>query len=353
MLDNKKLLFVHGHNLTLVSNGFRKIYRTVFESECPVDRFGLLDKIGIDDTLPLVNMVPKPVYKLTGLITDWQDRYQSIYSQVAEKVYATSGTRDIVVMYSGGIDSAGVLVALMQRPEYREFLDAGRFRVAMTTASINEYPELFYRDILPNIPIEPTDYNTLMMDPGVLLVTGDDGDHVIGNTGTPNFLDLGANYLQLPKHTVYPYLDHVDPTGLLSTVVKQLDPHCPFEIVSVCQLYWWVGQCFELQTTMCRPYYWSHISNLSEITTNQKVFRFFMHDLWNTFSFEYMSTNPVYTNGVSIRDFPKQYIVGITGDANYLTKDKIKSQALIYRIRTKTRIYEDLTYAADNLKIIV
>ena len=37
--------------------------------------------------------------------------------------------------------------------------------------------------------IEPTDYNTLMMDPNVLLVTGDDGDHVIGNTGTPNLLN--------------------------------------------------------------------------------------------------------------------------------------------------------------------
>ena len=353
MLNDKKLLLVNQHNLALVSNGFRKIYSTVFNSECPVDRFGLLDKIGINDTVPLVNMVPKPVYKLTGLTTDWQDRYQSIYSQVAEKVYATSGTRDIVVMYSGGVDSAGVLVALMQRPEYQEFLDAGRFRVAMTTASINEYPELFYRDILPNIPIEPTDYNTLMMDPNVLLVTGDDGDHVIGNTGTPNLLNHDDSCLHLPKHAAYPYFDHADPTGLLSTIVRQLDPYCPFEIVSLCQLHWWVGQCFELQATMCRPYYWSHISDLSEIATNQKVFRFFMDDLWNTFSFEYMSTNPVYTDNVSIRDFPKQYIVGITGDSNYLNKVKVKSQKLTCRIRTKTRIYEDLTYAMDNRKIIV
>jgi hypothetical protein len=132
---------------------------------------------------------------------------------------------------------------------------------------------------------------------------------------------------------------------------RQLDPHCPFEIVSLCQLYWWVGQCFEMQTTMCMPYFWSYISDLSEIATNRKVFRFFMDDLWNTFSFEYMSTNPVYTTGVSTRDFPKQYVVGITGDTNYLNKAKVKSQKLTYRIRTKTRIYADLTYAMDSLKI--
>jgi len=237
----------------------------------------------------------------------------------------------------------------MQNPQYRDFLDSGRFRIALTSTSIHEYPEFFYRTILPNIPIEPTDYDALMQDDTTMLVTGDDGDHVIGNTDTPEFSNVDG-YLMLPKSEIFPYFNNTDPSGLLAYTFDQLCNHAPFDVESVCQLYWWVGQCLEMQATMCRPYFWSHTDNLSDIATNQKVYRFFMDDLWNTFSFEYMSTNPTYNQVNSIRDFPRQYIVNYTGDSSYLNKSKVLSQKLVYRNMPKTRIYADLTYRFDTVR---
>lgn len=349
-MTSKRLIYANAHTVTHPTGSFRHYYSTVYGTwPFPVDRFNVLPSIDAD-TLSTVNIIKDPNYNLLNLSVDWQDRYWAICDQVGTNIYATAdvGYKTIVVMYSGGIDSAAALVSLMKNTRYREFLDQGRLKVALSSSSIAEYPEYFYNRILPEIPVVPVDYNTAMLDPTVLVVTGDAGDYVIGNTDTPIFYHNGAtNNLYEDKSVLYPYLDTVDTTGKFSNFARELCKHAPFDIVSVNQLYWWIGQCFVHQGEMCYPFNWSATTDMSELATNNKVYRFFLDDLFTTFSFEYMSTNPRYTTYNSVRDFPRKYIVDYTRDQTYLTKIKLFSQSFMFKQICKSAVYEDLTFSTD------
>lgn len=349
----KKLIYLHSSNTEYRPGSFRDYYKTIFGlGPCPVDRFNLLPHID-PDPIEFVNIVPEPIYNLKNLTGDWQDRYFSIFPEVADNVYKTAGTRDIVLMYSGGIDSVAVLVALMKHPSFKDFLSSGKFKIAMSSTSIQEYPEIFFETILPSIPIVVADYNLLMDDPNSFLVTGDGGDDILGNTNTPIFFHNGStDNLHEDKFVLWPYLNEIESSGKFTFLLEQITKFAPFDIVSVNQMYWWVGQCFVHQSDMCCPYLWSKISDLSEIGTFNKVFRFFFDPKFITFSYEYMSTNPYFTGYNSVRQWPREYIVDYTGHYSYLNKMKVFSQQLLFKRRYKTRIYEDLTFKYNYERIM-
>lgn len=344
-----KFQYFNTFNQKYSKNSFREYYKTVYGTgPCPVDRFNLL--VDIDpQTVQFNNIVPAPIYNLNNLPAGnsniWRDRFFSLYTQVANDVYVKAKGKKIAVMYSGGIDSTSVLVALMKNPKYKEFLDSGNFVVSMSSGSIQEYPEFFYQRILPEIPIIPVDYDALMCDPNILVVTGDSGDYVIGNTDTPVFYHEGTTeILNKPKEILWPYLNDIDSTGSFVHFFKEICKKAPFDIVSVNQAYWWIGQAFVHQGEMHYPFVWSNIQDLSEVPTFNKVYRFFLSQPFMTFSFEYASVDPYYTDFNSVRQFPKEYIVDYTKHDSYLNKIKIFSQRLLWRQICKTRVYEDGTW---------
>jgi len=344
----KKLICINNSNINYTPDSFRDYYsKYIGKFPMPVDRFNLLEKFEPQPKeLQFVNIVPDPKFNLTNLTTDWQDRFWALMDETASNVYKTVGNRSIVVMYSGGIDSTAVLVSLMKNPNYKEMLSSGRFKLAMSTSSILENPNFFYSHILGTIPFFPADYITLMNDPDILLVTGDCGDNVIGSTDTPMVNDLNAS-----KSLLWPYFDSIDKSGKTSKFAQEICKFAPFEIDSINQVYWWIGQCFTYQGEMCRPYEWSQTTDLTNLATQNKVYRFFMDDVFNTFSFEHMSTDPCYTNYNDVRKFARTYIVDYTKDSSYLNKIKSFSIRYLLRFTFKTAIYEDLTYSTHIEKI--
>jgi hypothetical protein len=351
-MSNKKTLWLLGNRLNIRPGSFRDYYAKVYSAfQFPVDRFNFLPEID-PDPVETVNIVPEPRYNLANLTSDWQDRYFSICDQVAESVYVTAGTRTILLLYSGGIDSTAVLVALMRSPRYQEFKDQGRLVIGLTSFSIYEYPEFFYQRILPELPIIPADYNTAMADAKYLVVTGDAGDYVIGNTDCPIFAYNGTtDVLDEDKSVLYPYINSIEPSGKFSHLLQELDRRAPFDIVSINQLYWWLGQCFTHQGEMCYPWAWSGVEDITELASFNKLYRFFLDERFVTFGFEHMSTNPSYPNLRSHRTFPKRYIVGHTGHQWYLNKNKIMSQRMTTRKWYKSAIYSDLTHNNETSRV--
>lgn len=335
----KKYLWVNWSNLEYKTMPYRNGFKNVAGYfEFPVDRFNLLeDKL----ELPTYSIVKQPKFNLSNLSNDWEDRYYSILDSIADRVYTTAANKTIVVTYSGGIDSACVLVSLQKHAKYKEFLNSGRFKIAMTSSSIDEYPEQFFRDILPNIPIMPLDYCKLMDDPNVMLVTGDMGDHVIGSTDVLRF--TGGNVsdldLMLPWRTVLPRIAQIPDSSLYQELLVLLMNKAPFEIKSINQMSWWWANALDHQDDLLRPWYWSTTTDFSNIATQSKVFRFFYDDEMMKFSFEYMSTNPEYHHYIDNKIWPKRYVVQATGDENYLNKQKVFSQRMSLRHTFKTQIY--------------
>ena len=350
-MTDQKVIWISSNRLNVTPGSFRDYYAKVYSRfQFPVDRFGLLPSID-PDTIQTVNIVPDPVYNLHNLSSDWYDRFAAICDSMAERVYRTARGRTIIIMYSGGIDSTTVLVAMMRSPKFKEFINNGRLKLALNSVGIYEYPELFYETILPTIPIIPTDYNTIIADPNNFVISGDGGDYVICNTDIPVFeYDGTTDIFGMDKNIIYNYFDICDPSGKFSDMVRGIDKHAPFELYSVSQLYWWLGQCFTHQGEMSYPFAWSSVDT-KEIASFDKFFRFFLHPEFMTFGFEYMSTNPVYTSLSSMRKFFKDYIIGHTGHEQYRNKNKIGSQRTVARKWHKSIIYHDLSY--NNLTKII
>lgn len=332
-INTMEYIWVNHNNLDYNSMPYRKSYRAwAGGHEYPVDRFdvseGRLE-------MPHKNIVRDPVYNLNNLSKDWQDRYFSTIDAVANSVYNTAGSRTINLLFSGGVDSTAVYVALAKHPKFKEFVEAGRFIISLTSISIQEYPELFYREILPNIPIQPLDYNKSMLDNNMLVVNGDLGDFIIGNSDAFGFDDINLmdHYSEITK--IIQQKELWEYNELCSCALKK----SPFEITSVNQFLWWINQAYVCQIDLVRPYIWSSTNDYTDIGNNNKVFRFFYDDRITTYSYEYMSTNPICNTYDSLRTFPKNYIVNYTHDQSYMTKSKVHSQRLTLRFVYKSEIF--------------
>jgi len=353
--DNKNLLYIGQQNLTYTSGSFRQIYASEFGKYiCPVDRFDMLKQIGVSDPFKFVSIVPWVKFDLNNLTNDWWDRYVNTFDVVANNVYNVTGDRKIAVLYSGGIDSTAMLIALMQHPNYQEFLTSNRFYLALTTPpGTLENSEFFYTELLGTVPMVLADYNQLMHDDTSLVVTALGGDGIIGCSNPLRYVPDIVDFLHLPVTEVIPYgeLNRRDPSKLLTKIVASTKVYCPFDIESMNQLVWWFNQCFALQNKICNPYVWSNASDLSELDSHKKVYRFYMDPIWSTFSYEYMSTNPKYTNLDSLRSYPKKYIMNYTGNLNYLRTPIVLDEKILYKAQTKTQIYADLSYKSDEIKI--
>lgn len=317
---------------------YRKSWRAVAGTfEFPVDRFKVSNLLEI----PCVNIVKKPIYNLSNISQNFEERYYATLDAVAANVYNKAGdTKKIHLLYSGGVDSVAMFAALQRNSKYSEFVERNRFVVSLTSSSIDEYPFLFYTVILPTLPIVPLDYVALMSDPNILLVTGDMGDYMIGSSDVVSITNHDKSYdIMSSWNTIFDYVENYDGHEKYIDLAIQAKRKQPFEIESANQFVWWLSQCFCYQDELVRPYIWSTETDLSTMVGDDKVFRFFYDDLFTSFSYEYMSTNPQYKTFDDTRTWPKRYIVNHFGDSSYMDKPKIYSQRLTFRTVNATQIY--------------
>jgi hypothetical protein len=335
---SKKIIWAAWGNIDIASKPYRKSYSDVaYRYEFPVDRFNLLDnRLEID----CANIVKAPVYNLTNVTNDHRDKFFNALDQTADEIYRLAGDKIIHLAYSGGVDSTVALCALMRHPLYQEKLQAGKIKVCMNSTSIQEYPELFYDTILTSIPFEFIDFNKIMKDSSAYLVTGDMGDYI---TASSDILSLTANDTQLDVHSnwqkLIPYIQKMKGSTLFLEMLDTLRQKSIFEISSINQLVWWFSQCLTYQDELARPYIWSTTKHNDSILDKSKVYRFFYSDVITTFSYEYISTNPVVRSYEEGKQWFKEYIVNHTKHSSYLNKTKIYSQRLSLRLLHKSQLY--------------
>ena len=328
----RKYIWADNTAINYLDLPYRQSYKDwVGYYEFPVDRFsvasGLLE-------LDCISLLPKPSYNLTGLSgINWKDRYFDIMDCIADTVFETANGRHIHLLYSGGTDSTGVYCALKRSKHFRSYQERGCISVSLTSMSINEYPRLFYSEILPEMNLVPLNYNDLMSDPNILLVTGEPGDYIIGNA------DATSLEINLMEHYSKFYEISNSKLRLFMDLCELSRPHCPFDIESVNQYVWWINQCYSYHEPLIKPYIWSSTDDYSKLFTNSKVFNFFNDDLMTAFSYEYMSTNPRYEHADDLKNFIKEYTCNYTKDTDYLTKPKVYSQRLSLRSLYKNVIY--------------
>lgn len=332
-------VWLNWSNIDYKKHPYRNSYRSLQGSfEFPVDRFGIMD--GALE-IPCVNLIKDPVYNLSNISLDFKDRYYDSFSIAANNVYNTVGGRSIHVLYSGGIDSLCVLAALQRHPSYDEFIAQGRFKISMTSGSIEECPAVFYNNILGQIPIEVLNYTELMCDRTTLLVTGDMGDHIIGSSDILGIVGYADYDSSQPWNTLIPHIVKEQDSNLYMDMLMVAKKNAPFDIVSANQLIWWANQCYAFQDDLVKPWYWSRYQDYSEIATQNKVFRFFYDDAFVSFTHEYMSTNPKYKDYHACKEWARQYAANHFKASSVRDKGKVFSQRLTLRLAEKSQICVD------------
>jgi hypothetical protein len=187
--------------------------------------------------------------------------------------------KQLLVTWSGGIDSTTVLVSLLKANPQQD-----QIKVIFERKSIEENPQFFYNFIENKLQYQVTDqYWPLLCKPqeNQLIVTGDGIPQLFGSTWVANYPQRDINWKQYVNSKLRTTQQNKD---LIIGKIELLMNLCPFPITTVRDFVWWNVFC-------TRTVSWSTriISNHTSFTSEQyQQLKFFFHtadfELWSIFN---------------------------------------------------------------------
>jgi hypothetical protein len=323
------------------------LYDTFHATAQFADITGTVEELNID--VPTVKFPPMD-RDLT--VPSMVPSYQTFSNQmdiVAKRLVdqARTDNRKLAMFYSGGIDSVSVLVALINADGFTDLVKSGKFEVWLTSASISEFPRMFYEKILPNYTICPANYDKVYSDPNIRLVTGDFGDGIFGPAWMSHYT-LSPEGIGIMSDQWYPTLKRLwcnsDPQGVLLHLAEETIKKAPFPITTLLQASWWLEYAWWAQDEIFHSYTWvSAPLSFTDLTTNQKTFRWYHEPEFHYFSLAFMANNTPIPDYRNLKWMMKKYVVDNTGFTEFETKIKIGSQKQMTRSQFKLGIFEDLS----------
>ncbi len=200
-----------------------------------VDSYPSHDRNGVLPTHP--DMVTlRPIGKLLSTLPSFVDLMESR----AIELINIAGSRKIFVFWSGGLDSTGVLVALMKNCPLDQLV------VVMSDTSVVEAPVFFERYIKDKIQIRWMNHGIVAphIRAGIaegIVVTGEIGDQVFG---TVNFADVPDEKLNGPWRDGIP-IDKYEQ-------YKDFVLACPKDIENYADFLWWSNYSNKYQHVQMR-----------------------------------------------------------------------------------------------------
>ena len=242
--------------------------------------------------------------------------------------------RQLLVMYSGGIDSTMMLVSLIKSATSQQLLR--RVLVLMNNSSINENPS-FYRDhLVSKCRIDHSQFfHSYIGDPRFIIVTGECNDQLWGSqqlaASSHIFTDRPWDVAMQDELVIRWFAERysIRTAERIYSVLKQVSDACPFSLDSVYAWYWWIVFTCKWQQSFLRGVAFAHPSQRDG---------FAPHDNWTAF----YSTEPFQLWSMNhrhdIRDdkwLCKQIIYDYNGDSDYRDR-KTKQGSLGPLLRKKT-----------------
>jgi len=284
---------------------------------------------GIDRTGKLNNFKSDYVPIPTD-ISNFNKSFADVCLDEAQKLWKDNDFIDL--LWSGGIDSTAVAVALLKtKPETK------KLQLTCTSFSIIEYPEFYetHKDICNVLSVEEF-FSKERVQSNHLIVTGDVGDQIWGsrqgfreeqNTSWEIMLDRE----NLFRQTTLQYPEIKEPwtqeqKNKLADILNDHATACPVEIKTVFDMSWWIKFSIKMnyvkfRTQMVIAY--NH--NLDYVNLNN--FKpFFLTDDFQRWSLTDYS-NRVATSETTYKQPAKDFIFSYTKDADY-RNNKTKEASL-------------------------
>jgi hypothetical protein len=227
----------------------------------------------------------------------------------------------IYLMWSGGIDSTGVLVSILKNWPKQ---DLERVTILLSRESIQEAGGLYSKLVFPNFKT----LNSMVVDLEKLatdgyIVTGEPADQLFGFGQITRMLIKYGEDVILGDWKKYAGLyfasekdKAVPPNYILENYIPLVD-ECPWKIKSYFEFLWWMNFSFKYQYTLTRFLSYGE-------WRDPKFFYSKLIHFYDTNEFNYWSINNVqkYLLDKDNKKVPKNYIIEVTKIDAYRKKSK-------------------------------
>jgi len=305
---------------------FRDMFTRWIENVCWHDRSHAITTPFRSVTMPGMEL---PQHRTIG--DSMEDICQARASQLLEQ--ARNSGKQLLVMYSGGIDSTLMLVSFMKAAAPKQL--KRQLLVLMNNNSINENPS-FYRDhIIHKCSIGHSQFfHSYIGDPRFIVVTGECNDQLWGSQqlsySNHIFTDQPWDVPMQDELVIRWFADRysTDTAERIFSVLKQIGDACPFSLDSVYAWFWYVMFVCKWQQNFLRGVAFAHPSQRAN---------FVPHENWTAF----YSTEPFQLWSMTHRHdlrhdkwLCKQIIYDYNGDSDYRDR-KLKQGSLGWLLRKK------------------
>tara|TARA_B110000211_G_scaffold42834_1_gene44663 strand:- start:11841 stop:12989 length:1149 start_codon:yes stop_codon:yes gene_type:complete len=309
----------------------------------PVDRMGKFNPF---------NMMYEPIPS----IHTFNKTFEDCCMDAAKELWKIG--KPIELFWSGGIDSSGALIALLETKSENDVLN-----IRYTQESINEFPlmwEKMVKDRNDPLPDKEMLSETFFENHDIIKITGECGDQCFGSDALHKNLDRAAKdwetILTWSKEDLFGIwngwsngISVTDPTlpiitdnnyrkrkNSLAEILFEHVDLSPIEIINVFDLYWWMNFCFKWQDVDSRM-----IFTFTTASSCQSTLSFFNTEDFQKWS---LTNHDIKHNGTweTYKQPAKEYINKYIKDETY-RKNKTKEPSLIKIL--KNSIDEEYTYA--------
>jgi len=261
------------------------IYKLINEAVGMNDRSGLL-KLPIH--LKMYKQCLMPEYKI------FTESYNDCVQKKVTELYNLSEKlqKPIGILYSGGIDSTGVIVGFLSRYHINDLKD--KIKIIMNSHSIYENPEFFKNFLLPNFELINSHQLPVLFDGSMILVTGEFNDQIFGSDIINRYLiKRGTQEIKdkFNKDTVFEfinsYIQHDNISKLLIDKISQSALLKNINLEKNSDFFWWYNFCYKWQTVNFRIYTLASpklIPNITKEWAQEHIHHFYQTDdfqLWS------------------------------------------------------------------------
>lgn len=273
-------------------------YNDLFEPHQAYQSFVRFFETGIIDRTETLDLGFK--YRVLDPIPNhstFEESFDAIMKQRAHECVslAQKTGRKISVLWSGGIDSTGVLLALIDILGIEAFRDNAE--ILLSQESTKEFPELFKFIIQNKLKIIPVTHPvSRYLNSNNLNVSGEHGDQLFGSDKMLTYVESGLGEIKYQDIIPVLMMDKLGKAKKVDALFSYIDPvmnKAPFRISTICDYLWWVNFVFKWQQVSLRIAVWS-IDNIKPVY--ESLFHFYRSDEFQKWSLNQKGKNPNHIN---------------------------------------------------------
>jgi len=278
-----------------------------------IDRTGAIDIPPVDCLV--LDHIPEKA-KPRSFREICEDRWQGIVDQI-------DAGKDIVIFYSGGIDSTLIVCLALMHPDWNKH--AEHIHLAFNEDSVRENPTFFEKYIIPGFAdrlINASEFHTLIQDDRYVCVTGEFADNIFGSLTLKSYMDHTGDFSVIHGNFEtqgLPWLlakvkDHTQVVNC-HEMIKVLLEQAPRKMLSNHDCFWWLNFATKWQAVKFRLV--SHAPTPELVNAMaQRVLHFFENKEFQLWAL-YTDEDKVLTDWYSYKLPAKKLILECNGDFEY------------------------------------